>query len=234
MTINEYYKKLNAEINRIFEESMKSNNIQGNTHDLINNLQTWYQLLKAKDASNMLLNAIEEIDISCLQMLQGIYRGAFASLRLSLKMFCGFIYFSSHNIDYVDWTKGNKDLQWSYLLDNENGILSVRFSKAYFEDLNKYVSNYQDRTRTLYRGLSEMVHGNYETWDYNNPTVLFNNVLRNKYFEYIETYYQICNFILSLRFLKSFSPNEIQEIETHIIDSVSHIEAIRILIGGPK
>ena len=83
MNVNQYYEKLKDETLKIFLESLNENTPQNSAHDLIANLQVWYTILKEEDSSNMLINSIEELDISCLQMMQGLYRGAFSSLRLS-------------------------------------------------------------------------------------------------------------------------------------------------------
>jgi hypothetical protein len=232
MTVNDYYKKLNSETTRIFDESLKENNIQSNTHDLISNLQIWYNLLKNNESSIMLLNAIEELDISCLQMMQGLYRGSFASIRLSLEMLCGSVYFSAHNIEYKEWSNGNRDLMWSYLFCPENGILSKRFTDAYYPELKDISAEFHERIKKLYRELSEMVHGNNKTWDYENPSLTHNVSLRSNYKLCIESYTVISNYILCLRFLKNLSSEDISKIEPHIIDCLGYNEEIRTKIGG--
>lgn len=232
MTVNDYYKKLNSETSRIFDESLKKNSIQSQTHDLISNFQIWHKILEAHESSSMLLNSIEELDVSCLQMMQGIYRGAFASLRLSLEMLCGSIYFSAHNIEFKEWSLGNKDLMWSYLSCPDNGILSKRFSDAYFPELNSTTSVFHERIKKLYRQLSEMVHGNNKTWNYSNPSLSFNENLRGNYESYLEEYTVISNYLLCLRYLNSISEIDIAKVESHLIDHLSTIEEIRVKIGG--
>lgn len=234
MTVNDYYKKINSETSRIFDDSTKDNGIQSLTHDLISNLQIWHNLLSSHESALMLLNSIEELDISCLQMMQGVYRGAFASLRLSLEMLCGSIYFSAHNIEYKEWTMGNKDLMWSNLSCPDNGILSKRFSDAYFPELSNSTSGIQIKIKTLYRQLSEMVHGNNKTWNYDNPSLSFNESLRTNYKTHVEEYTIISNYVLCLRFLNFITPEGIEKVESHIIDHLSNIEEIRIKIGGQK
>jgi hypothetical protein len=234
MTVNDYYTRLNSENSRIFTESLIDNSGQSLTHDLVSNLQIWMNLLIKYESSNMLSNSIEELDISCLQMMQGIYRGSFASLRLSLEMLCGSIYFSAHNIEYKEWSNGNKDLIWAVLSCSENGILSKRFSDAYFPELKTSTADIHLKLKKLYRELSEMVHGNNKTWSYENPKLSYNKALKDIYKSYIEDYIIVSNYVLCLRFLNFVPFEDISKIETHINDSLGHIEEIRIKIGGQK
>ncbi len=234
MTVSEYYKKLNSEVNRIFDVSLEDTNTAGITHDLICNLQLWYSLLTKYESSKMLLNAIEALDTSCLQMLQGVYRSSFASIRLSLEMLCGAIYFSAHDIEFKEWSNGNKDLMWSYLLSPDNGILSKRFTDAYFLELKKTSADIHVMTKDLYRDLSEMVHGNNSTWNYDNPSLSYNINLQSNYEKSIKAFAIISNYLLCLRFLNSLSEQDVSQIEPYLIDNVNNFEEIRIKIGGVK
>lgn len=232
MTVNDYYTILNSETTRIFNESLADNKMQSNTHDLVSNLQIWYKLLKNNESSNMLFNAIEELDISCLQMMQGLYRGAFASMRLSLEMLCGSIYFSAHNIEYKEWSHGNRDLSWSQLVCPDNGVFSKRFTDAYFSELKSSSGEFHEKTKKLYRELSEMVHGNSKTWNYENPALNYNEGLRANYKVYLDSYTLIANYILCLRFLNFLSSADISELEPHLIECLGFNEEIRTKIGG--
>ena len=232
MNVNQYYIALKDETSKIFLESLNNNIAQNTAHDLIANLQTWYLIIEKEDSAIMLTNAIEELDISCLQMMQGLYRGSFSSLRLSLEMLIGSIYFSAYNLEYIEWKKGSKDLIWATISCKENGVLSNRFAEAYFPELKNNISEFLTNTKTLYRELSEMVHGNNSTWDYNDPSLSFNEEINKKYIECLKVYNEISNFTLSIRYLDNLDENNISKLETHLLDSLQHITEIRTKIGG--
>lgn len=232
MNVNQYYNALKEETSKIFSESLNENTTQNNTHNLVANLHTWYTIVKKEDSSIMLINAIEELDISCLQMMQGLYRGAFASLRLSLEMLIGSVYFSAHNIEYKEWEKGSKDLVWGVISCNENGVLSKRFLEAYFPELKSHCNDFLIKTKLLYRSLSEMVHGNYRTWNYNKPSLLFSKEMNKKYNDNIKVYNELSNYILSVRFLNIITTDDISELESDLSDSIGYITAIREKLGG--
>ncbi|MFT6843264.1 MAG: hypothetical protein ACJASR_002040 [Psychroserpens sp.] len=232
MTVNDYYTTLNSETNRIFSETLSQGDAQGLAHDLVNTLQVWKSILIKYESSEMLSNSIEELDMSCLQMMQGTYRGSFASLRLSIEMLCGSIYYSAHNIEYKEWLNGSRDLTWSTLSCPDNGVLSKRFTDSYFPELANTSNDIHKQLKMLYRELSEMVHGNNKTWNYENPKLFFNEKLKDNYKSYIEKYSIMSNYVLCLRYLNSLTPDEVSKVETHINDSLGYIEAIRITIGG--
>jgi hypothetical protein len=232
MNVNQYYSALKVETEKIFLESSNENTAQNTAHDLITNLQVWYTILNKEDSSTMLINSIEELDISCLQMMQGLYRGAFSSLRLSLEMLTGSVYFSAHNIEYKEWEKGSKDLIWATISCKENGVLSKRFAEAYFPELKDEIGDFSNRVKSLYRSLSEMVHGNYSTWNYDKPSLSFNSDINNIYNKYAKEYNELSNYILSLRFINTLTVDEISELEPHLLDSLEHVTQIRIKIGG--
>jgi hypothetical protein len=135
----DYYKQLNLAASEVFDLSTKDNTFIGAVQDLKTNLHYWETAISPYTQSSIMLrHSLEELDISCFQILQGLYRGAFTSLRLALEMLCGAVYFSAHNIEYIEWQNGSQDIIWSKLICPDNGILSKRFSNAYFPELSEH------------------------------------------------------------------------------------------------
>lgn len=56
--------------------------------------------------------------------------------------------------------KGGYDLNWSIIMDEENGVLSRTFAYAYYPECADIRRGYFTKTKRLHRELSEMVHGN--------------------------------------------------------------------------
>lgn len=233
MKVNEYYQKLNDETTKIFSQSLERTEIQSFVMDLKSNLNDWYKTTSKVESSNMLRNAVEELDISCLQLMQGLYRSAFASLRLCLEMVCASLYYSAHDIQYKEWLNGSQDLIWSQLTCSDNGIFSIRFSKAYFPEISDHLSSLSTKTKTLYRTLSEMVHGNSNTWNFEKPNLKFNELVRKDYLKFLNELAIIANFGYCLRYLNSLEHHQIDAVEHHIIDRLNTYNEIRKKIGGP-
>jgi hypothetical protein len=232
MDIQEYYKKLNKQKNSTFSKTLENKTLLGLSHDLIINIDDWSKVTSKHSSSRILTNSIEQVDISCLLVLDGLYRSGFAALRLSLEMLTGAIYFSANNLEFEEWLKGGYDLNWSTIMDEENGVLSKRFANAYYPECANIGRGYFTRTKNLYRELSEMVHGNNRTWNFDNPTIAFDQNLIDDYKRKLEEISVILNFQMCVRFLNGLTPEEIPIVESHISDSIGTEEIIRTKIGG--
>lgn len=232
MDTQEYYKKLNDQKNSTFSNTLENKPLLGLSHDLIINIDDWSKVTDKHSSSRILANAIEQVDISCLHILDGLYRSGFAALRLSLEMLTGAIYFSANNLEFEEWLKGGYDLNWSTIMDKENGVLSKRFANAYYPECADIGQGYFTRTKKLYRELSEMVHGNNKTWNFDNPSIAFDQNLIDDYKRILEEFSVILNFQMCVRFLNGLTPEEVSFVESHITDSIGTEEIIRTKIGG--
>ena len=230
MNINQYSIELKKQTDLIFEKSLEDNKHLTNAYELISNLGDWIKSISNKYDCLMLRNCIEELEISLHQINQGLYRGSFVSLRLALEMFCGFIYFSAHNIDYIEWLHGDRDLKWAEISCKENGILSSRFFNAYFKELDIIKDESFSTLKNLYRDLSEMVHGNYLTWNYTKPELIYDNKKIELFINHINKFKNISSRMLFIRFSKEINK---EELESLLFEETLTINEIRTYIGGP-
>lgn len=233
MNGKEYYEQLNIQASLNFKETIENENLVGCVQDLKTNIHYWVEAIQNTPSASLLNHAIEELDISCLQSLQGLYRGAYTSLRLALEMLCGAIYYSAYNIEFNEWSHGSRDIVWSTLTSEDNGILSQRFCNAYFKNATTSSAEFLQKLKKLYRLLSEMVHGNNSTRQYNNPSLLLDSNEVRKYESCIDTYKEVANFLLSVRFLKEIDLTKHQDLSDYIEDTLQSVEAIRVELGGP-
>lgn len=233
MTAEQYYQKLKDQSIDVFITSIEDKDTLGQITNIKSNLNVWSTLTHQWQSSRMLHNAAQELDISCAHLLFGFYRSSFKSLRLALEMICGSIYYSAFNLEYTEWENGTKDLTWNQLICNENGVFSHRFTNAYFSELKDEREHFRCLAKSLYRTLSEMVHGNNNTWSTQDPKIEFNGHLSQKYTESVEIISKILNFGFCLKYLKTFNEKEKEEIESYINESIGHITHIRKELGGP-
>ena len=122
MTADKYDEMLKEQTIDVFNKSILRKDTLGQITSIKSNLRVWHNLTRQWQSSRMLHNASQELDVSCAHLLFGFYRSSFKSLRLALEMICGSIYYSAYNLEYTEWEKGSKDLTWSLLVCNENGI----------------------------------------------------------------------------------------------------------------
>lgn len=230
----DYYSALNDASNQLFVVATKDSLLYAKSHDLVVTINDWYLSVEKYPSSILLMHAMETLDSSCLQILHGFYRAGFSSLRLSLEMILASVYFSAFHLEFVEWEGGSGDVVWGKLVDIDNGVFSNRFCNAFFKELVDDAQVFSNEAKSLYRKLSEMVHGNSYTWDFNTPRLEVDFNLIRKYEEYVDSFIKVINFILFLRFSKEVSPQNLERLKVHINDSISHIQAIRVFIGGQK
>jgi sensor histidine kinase YesM len=233
MNIQEYYEKLNDSCQKIFQDTLSDLENFGKVHYFSNCLFDFAEILNDKKESDLLKVVCSQIETSALHTSFGLYRQAFSSLRLSLEMGLGMVYFSAFKLDHYEWLNGKNDIKWSKIIDKESGVLSKRFAEAFFSELVDLVEENNTQAATVYRRLSEFVHGNFETWEENNLTLAKNELLIEKYFEYFVIVKEILLFALCCRFLKSLTIDNIDSIP-FVLEEMGHCEGIRVFMGGQK
>ncbi len=233
MNIQDYYKKLNESCQNIFNSTLTDLDSFGKVHHFSTCLFEFSERLNDKKEGDLLKVVSSQIEISALDISFGLYRQAFSSTRLALEMGLGIVYFSAFKLEHYEWLSGKADIKWSKIIDKENGVLSKRFANAFFPELSQSIEEYNFIAVSIYRQLSEFVHGNYETWEESGLSLSKNDDLTKRYFEYFELVKNVLLFALCCRFLKSF-PSEKLDSMPFILEEMGHNESIRVFLGGPK
>lgn len=122
-----------------------------------------------KMASNKYLaTVVKEIFIDLTNAIflsvQSHYRTAFLSLRSSLELTLVSVYFADHPIEFAKWRGDTKDFQFS------NTLLEV-LNKDYVEIINPPVEPKIKEVQSLYRDLSQYVHGKFSYLSVNTEKV---------------------------------------------------------------
>jgi hypothetical protein len=162
----------------------------------------------------------------------GMYRQSFSSIRLAFEMGLSVVYFSVNKLEHIEWRKGYNDIKWSKLIDEENGVLSKRYSKAFFEKLSDDITTYNSIAKDVYREMSEYVHGNYDTWNKSGLELKYNEELKNDYFKVFTKMSKVLLFVLCCRYLKSIDKNKLDELSTFLFEEMNDIEEIRNYLSG--
>jgi hypothetical protein len=233
MNIQDYFNKINECCQGIFHETLLDTSSFGKVHHLSACIFEFSENLADIHDINLLRAVSSQIEASALSLALGIYRQAFSSLRLALELGLGTIYFSLFKLEHNEWLRGKTDIKWSKLIDSNNGVLSNRLTSAFFPELNDYVNEYNDKAGSVYRKLSEFVHGNYETWEKSGLVISKNDELICRYFRHLESVKEVLLFSLCCRYMKTFLPEQLETMQ-FISEDLGHIEPIRLLMGGPK
>ena len=166
MDIHKYLTKLNTESQSVFNQSMLNKENLGTLHHLSSCIYEFSGSVIDPQEKGMLETVSAQLESATFNLTLGLYRQAFSSLRLALEMGLAAIYFSANKMELHEWLDGRMDIKWSKLVDEENGVLSKRFAKAFFSDMGGEVENYRKNTISVYRKLSEYVHGNNVDWQW--------------------------------------------------------------------
>ncbi len=233
MKISEYLENINLESQKIFAQSISENEEFGQAHHLSSCIFEFSENILDYNEKEMLKKVSTQLESSMMSLALGFYRQAFYTLRLSFEMGMGAAYFSTNKMEHSEWIQGKSDIIWSKMLDVESGVLSSRFSDAFYPELSHLVKDYREKSNILYRQLSEFVHGNYETWSKSGMQIQYNKNTVTEYFSQYREVVGILLFVLCIRYLKTIPKSNLESIE-FVSDEFKHIEAIRIHFGGPK
>lgn len=233
MKISTYFEALNKKANLIFSETIEREEDLASVHDLAAKLFHISKLISDKNERELIATICSQLEASCLNLAFGLYRQALSSLRLSFELGLGEIYFSANKLEYREWQHGVGDIKWSKLIDEDNGVLSKRFVKAFHPNLQDTVPSFRSRAIFLYRTLSEYVHGNSDTWKECGMVLERNLKLEDKYFQCFKEVSEILFFSIFCRYASDFNGSQIDEI-SDAFENLNHIAAVREFLGGPK
>lgn len=234
MNIEQYLSQLNERSQRIYTKTITDFDDLGKTHHNASFIAEFSENIFDENESKMVLTVAVQLESATLNMVYGMYRQAYSSLRLAFELGLGAIHFSVHKLEHNEWIAGNNDIKWSKLIDVDNGVISERFSNAFFPELKDLMKDYNNKAKKIYRKLSEFVHGNNATWTKSGLALTYNEDLKKEYYNLYSTVSEILIFLMCCRYLKTFKQQEKEKISTFILEEMKHISAIREFLGGVK
>jgi hypothetical protein len=236
MNLHQYYEDIFESSSITMKESLKRDNELAKIHSFVEDLLTWYDVLKTRGEAVILKYAASELQLSALSLVSGLYRQSFTSLRLTLELSLSAIFFSTNELAFREWEKGTRDIYWNQLVsttdDNELGIFSKRWANGFFPELTDRVKEYNTLAKDTYRSLSEFVHGNAYTWEVYPVKIVFEERLFNQWIDNFSNSSKIICFALCLRFMKHLDSSSLNRLETHLLELMGHIMEVRKILGG--
>lgn len=176
--------------------------------------------------------AIKEYQFSLYALVCGQYRYAFAGLRLFFELALATIHFSAHEISYRNWERGCYDISWGGLKDEQSGVLSSDFIRAFNPSFSDFSKQYLAIATTVYRECSEFVHGNAETHAIIPSEVVFKEDVFLSWCEKSSAIRLVVIFAFSARYLNYISKEHIDEIEPIILDLLGNLQPVRDFFSG--
>lgn len=233
MKIREYMVRIRAKSQEIFDQTIMNDSKFGTANHFSCCITELAAQISDINDKNMLTKVSSQLEYSYINLAFGMYRQAFSSLRLALELGLSAAFFSVNKLEQYEWMHGRTDIVWAKLIDRENGVLSKRYALAFFPELDKFVDKYNMDASAAYRKLSEYVHGNNETWGSDGIWLQYKQDLVDMYFIDFNNVAKIILFVLSCRYLKSFTDLQTDSLQ-FLFDEMNHIPPIREILGGAK
>jgi hypothetical protein len=160
--LGDVLRSLHSQCSSAVESSLEGVNesILGENYVFASDLEAWHEAIGESPEVHLLTTAATEYVVAMLNVCQGQYRNGFKGLRLVLELCLQSSYLSANLPLRAEWLRGEQDTFWTTLMDEENGPLGSRFCKAFFADLASHTGHFRQLARTIYRELSECIHGN--------------------------------------------------------------------------
>lgn len=156
------------------------------------------------------------------------------SLRLFFELTLAAIHFSSMEVELRIWLRSERYIKWAALMDEESGVFSRRFARAFCEELVEETSTYATIASKIYRECSEYVHGTANTQGMLPNVLTYANGIFHEWNDKADSVRLVVSFALCVRYLGSLESEQRAKLESTIMDHVGHIPAIRAMLGGPK
>jgi len=233
MEIQAYLKDINNKSQEIFTLSLQQSEKIGRAHHFSACIHEFTENINDIHEKQLFTKVCTQLEAATFNTTLGLYRQGFATLRLAFEMSLATVYFSAHKIELHEWLTGNNDIKWNVLIDPDNGVLSKRFTKAFFPEFSNDISHYLVVAKSTYRNLSEYVHGNNATWKKSGLNIEFNQVMFDKYFEFFQNVFEVITILLTTRYINTFKQNTIDSL-VFIPEHFQHINSLRQKFGGPK
>jgi len=199
----------------------------GESYLFANDLDSWSTAISEFPESTLVATASSEYILAMLNVCQGQYRNGFKGLRLVLELGMQCVYLSSDLVQRQEWLKGEKDTNWTTLVDHQEGPLSTRFCRAFFPELSEHSGHYRELAKTLYRELSECIHGNTPSHIPLPSGLEFSQDTFELWHTKAGSVRLVMHFAFTLRYLRTLPELKRRNIEPVLIEQLGHIAAIR-------
>jgi hypothetical protein len=230
-----YYKELQAKCTSVADATFAadSDRRQAASHSFISDVEVWIKALGNRPEVRLFQVGLKEYQFALLAVVQGQYRQAFMALRLSFELFLGGVHLSAKELELRIWLKGGSDLVWRSLIDDQEGVFSKRFVRAFFEDLGDKATTYRVIAEKVYRECSEYVHGNAPASATLPERIEFSPAAFAKWHDEAASIRLVVHFSLCSRYLETMDKAILAPLESVVLDNLGHIAQVRSIFGGP-
>jgi hypothetical protein len=229
-----HYQQLHADAGRVIEHTLAPENPRqlSALHSFAADLAAWTEALESRPELPIYRAAVLEYQYSLFAVASGLYRQAFMSLRLFLELFCFAIECSANELRLHKWIRGELDVSWSSIVEENTGVFSKDFTRAFFRELEEMSPQYLAIAKKVYRECSQFVHANYITL-HALETLHYEQDVYQKWLDDADAAKLVVSYLLCTRYLAGMNDAQKKSLEMVITDTVGYIPIIRATLGGP-
>jgi hypothetical protein len=204
------------------------------SHQFVQEVEIWTSVLGNKRESTLLKMIAHEYQFALLALAQGHYRHAFKGLRLVLELTLQAVHLSTRELELREWLQNRKDTIWGTLVDQENGVFSLRFARSFFAPLDQHVAYHRALAEQVYRECSECVHGNVPKHIPLPDSLAFSQASFDLWHAKADVVALLCHFALSMRYMQELSSDGMAKLDTQLTARLGHVQELRVALGGPQ
>lgn len=224
MDLKKHYEKISEAARLVRDGSLSDLVPLQAAHEVIDEIRLWQEILGARPEAIIFDQIVSGLELGLFALVSGLYRQAYGSLRLAVELTASVCWFSTNRLELAEWQSGERDLIWKEITNEQEGVLSPRFRKAFFPELREELK-YNGLNKKLYRELSEYVHGNARTWA-GPDDIKYDEQLHRAWLEKLDTYMVVTTVLLSLRYLQEVGDEGVKKLAPNLNSRVGHVSAI--------
>lgn len=206
----------------IIEDTFKDTNIKclSGAFVLQSDYESWLACISSSTNISMYKTAIEEYNKALFLMTCGFYRQAYMSLRFFLEHTLFGLYLSVNEFNYRLWKQNNYDIKWSSIMDSDTGLFSSNFFTAFSLDLLNFRIELQEISKSVYRELSEYIHGNLAATKQLPTSNVYDKAVINDFANKIEVIRYLVIFLFFVRYKDELDLDKKIKLEHSIMDAI--------------
>lgn len=227
--IGSVLESLHRQCTRSVELSLQGDNMSRLAEGYLfaSDLDAWAAVLDDQLEVDLIKTAASEYVLAALNVCQGQYRNGFKGLRLVLELCLQCTHLSANLVLRAEWLRGETDTIWATLIDADNGPLSRRSCRAFFPQLEEHAGHFRQLAQTLYRELSECIHGNVPNHIPLPGSLAFSQETFNLWQSKANLVRFVVLFALVMRYLVALPAAKRSPLEAAVHGQLGHIAAIR-------
>ena len=200
---------------------------------LIRDLEVWHREMDERKEASSLPVVLQELQFSAYAAATGSYRQAFVSLRASLEILVGTVYFSVNRMQLAEWQRGDVDIRWSEVNNESTGVFSARVAEAFAPFLVDKSLGFRRQATTTYRRISEVIHGDPETWKM-SEAIEFRNDTFERWGEAVREVASLMIFTLTVRFFAELPSKRRRRLAPQLEERFGHISSLMEQLGSTQ